>query len=99
MPCFTIAGWLQVLSAVTILVAVGGSLWHRVKTGKGMGVRVIQFVAASSVVPGMVILAIEGKLDGSTTAALMGAFVGYLFSSIAKFDEPGAKEERARSQP
>jgi hypothetical protein len=58
---------------------------HRLVSKKGVGVRVIQFVGAASIVPGVVILALADKLD-STNAAILGAFAGYLFSNIASFD-------------
>jgi len=47
----------------------------------------VQFVAAASFVPGVVILAIGDKIGGETSAALIGAFVGYLFANIGNFDK------------
>jgi hypothetical protein len=81
----TAVEWTQVFLAVAIPLSILGVIVHRLVSKKGVGVRVIQFVGASSLVPGVVILALADKLD-STNAAIFGAFAGYLFSNIASFD-------------
>jgi len=55
--------------------------------GLGIGVRGIQFIAAISFMPGIIILALADKIDASTIATLIGALIGYIFSNIAKFDD------------
>lgn len=78
--------------AVTILVMPLAVLIHRSAAKKadgshfGSGVRVIQLIGAGTLLPSIVILALEGLIDGAAVAALVGAFVGYLFSNIADFD-------------
>ena len=59
----------------------------RMFSRRGIGVRAIQFMAISAIIPGTLLLALQGLLKGETIAALFGATVGYLLSSIAKFDE------------
>ncbi len=59
----------------------------RIFSGKGIGVRAIQFMAIAAIIPGTLLLAFQGLLKGETVAALFGATLGYLLSSIAKFDE------------
>ena len=46
----------------------------------------MQFIGASMLLPTVIILALTDKIGGETSAALIGAFIGYLFSNIAKFD-------------
>ena len=44
----------------------------------------IQFLAVVFVVPAIIILALEGVLGTESTAALLGAIVGYVLSGIGK---------------
>jgi hypothetical protein len=79
--------WIQGICAATFPISVAGIILERIISGRGIGVRAIQFLAAAMVIPGIIILVFAGKLDGSTAAALVGAFIGYLFSTITKFDD------------
>ncbi len=54
---------------------------------KGMGVRAIQYVAVATIVPGVILLAMQGLLVGETVAAIFSGMIGYLLSQISKFDE------------
>lgn len=84
--------WIEVLLAATMLIVPLAVLIQRsiAKTKEGahfgMGVRITQLIAACNLPPAIIILAMEGLLDGSAVAALGGALVGYLFSGIADFD-------------
>jgi hypothetical protein len=80
---------LQIVLAGTIPTAVLGVIATRLLSGKGVGVRSIQFMAVAAIVPGILLLAIRGLLEGEAVAAILGSTVGYLLSSIAKFDERG----------
>lgn len=82
----TVREWVELIAATTIPVAVLGLIVNRICSAKGIGVRAIQFLAVATFIPTILILALEGILDGSTVSALVGAFVGYLFSNIAEFD-------------
>ena len=76
---------LSYILASAIPLAVTGVLLQRLVEGKGIGVRAIQFVAATSILPIVAILALEKIIDGSTVSALIGALIGYLFANIAEF--------------
>ena len=84
--------WVEIALALSMLVTPIALLIHRTIAKKsggesfGMGVRQVQFLGASLLVPGLFILALERVIDGCTVAALAGAFVGYLFSGIVEFD-------------
>jgi hypothetical protein len=82
----TFTQWIVLLCALTLPIAVSGLAVNRLVLGRSYGVRAIQFVGASSVVPGVIILALMDKLD-ATTITLLGAFIGYLFYNIWRFDE------------
>jgi membrane associated rhomboid family serine protease len=58
---------------------------HRVALKKGIGARVIQYLAVILIVPGILILALEKVFAPETTAALFGAITGYLLSGIGEF--------------
>jgi hypothetical protein len=77
---------IEVIAAVTIPVALLAIIGERLWSKKGVGVRTIQFAAVAMFVPLILILALEQIVDGSVVSALVGAFVGYLFSNIGDFD-------------
>ncbi|WP_421786425.1 hypothetical protein [Hyphobacterium sp.] len=79
--------WVSIICAATIPLGIIGILLERCISKKGIGVRSIQFAAAISFVPAIILLAINNLIDAATTSALIGAMIGYLFSGIAKFDD------------
>lgn len=68
--------------AVPILLVV-----QRIISGKGIGVRAIQFVAVATVVPAVVVLAMQGLMQGETVAAILSGLIGYLLGNVSKFDD------------
>ncbi len=88
MPTVTIE-WVQLASAAVFPLVIFAVIVNRWLTEKGIGVRVVQFSAAAMVIPGVVILATGGYIGGETSAALIGAFIGYLFANIGNFDKSG----------
>lgn len=89
------AFWVKVgIEAVACVVMLGG-LWgifsERKRTGRGIGVRIIQFATVVLVLPTILILALQGVLETQTTAALIGAVVGYILSGIGKDEPPKPK--------
>lgn len=84
--------WIEVILAATMLIIPLAVLIQRCvaknKEGAhfGMGVRITQLIAACNLPPALIILAMEGLIDGATVAALVGAFVGYMFSGLVEFD-------------
>lgn len=84
--------WIEGILAASMLIVPLAVLIQRSIAKKkdgahfGMGVRITQLIGACNLPPMLIILAMEGLIDGSTIAALAGAFAGYLFSGIAEFD-------------
>lgn len=66
-------------------------MWHRIKTGMGLGVRVIQTIGVVVGLPAVVLLGLEGVIEGQTVAALIAGVLGYLLSSISQFDADGER--------
>lgn len=60
---------------------------QRIISGKGIGVRAIQFVAVATVVPAVVVLAMQGLMQGETVAAILSGLIGYLLGNVSKFDD------------
>jgi F0F1-type ATP synthase assembly protein I len=72
------------------IIMIGGTIGvfiERFKHQKGIGVRVIQFLAVILLIPTIFILALENILNAQTVSALLGAMIGYILSNIGK-DEP-----------
>ncbi len=84
--------WIEIIAALTMLataIGIGINRCRKNKEGKvkGIGVRVIQFMALGALIPAILILALEHVLDGSAAAALLGTLAGYLFSHISEYDK------------
>lgn len=77
---------IELMVASCIPIGLVLLILHRIKTDKGIGVRVIQFICVIMTIPGIMLLALEKILDGQTVAALMGGLLGYLLSGISNFD-------------
>ena len=78
---------LEIGAVIIMIGGVAGVFVERMRSGKGIGVRVIQLLSVVLVVPVVLILALEGVLGGETVGTLLGAIVGYILSGIGK-DEP-----------
>jgi hypothetical protein len=77
---------IELIASLTMLAGIIGVAWNRISTGKGIGVRTIQFSGIVIGLPVVLILSLENKFD-SAAAALMGAVFGYLLSNIGNFDK------------
>jgi hypothetical protein len=76
------------LLVLVILVAVGGMMWNRIATKRGISWKIIRFNAICIALPLAGVLALNGKLDQAATAIIAGA-LGYAFGkSDPENDEP-----------
>ena len=75
---------IELIAASIMIVGVFGVFYDRIKHKKGIGVRVIQFLAVVFVVPAILILALERVLSTESTATLLGTIIGYVLSGIGK---------------
>ena len=76
--------WLEVAAALIMVGGTAGVFIERYRTKRGIGVRIIQFLAVIIVVPVVLILALENILSSEAVATLLGAVVGYILSGIGK---------------
>jgi len=84
----------SLLELIAIVIMAGGLvglLVERFKSKRGIGVRAIQFLCVTLIVPAMLILGLEGILTTEILGTLFGAIIGYVLSGIGK-DEPSRKE-------
>ncbi len=84
--------WVEIAASISIPIGIVSVIWNRISTQKGLSVRSIQFLALCTIIPLILILGLEGILEGGTIGALLGALVGYLFSNIGKYDENFSKK-------
>jgi hypothetical protein len=76
--------WLD--GALVVLMAIGviGVLTTQIIQNKGIGPRVIQFIGVCLVVPTILILAIEDKIDKQNLGTIVGAIIGYVLAGIGE---------------
>jgi hypothetical protein len=87
--------WLELIAAVVMVGGLVGILIERCRSGRGVGVRTIQFLCVTFVVPAMLILGLEGILTTEILGTLFGAVIGYVLSGIGKDDPPSKKKTGA----
>ena len=73
---------------VTMLViAVGGvigGVWNRLKLNRGIGLRFIQYLGLTVLVPIIAILSLEERISQEMTGAIAAAAVGAVLAGLGK---------------
>ena len=77
-------GIIELLVASIMVAGLIGIFIERLITKRGIGVRVIQFLAVTLIIPSILILSLEGILEAQASATLFGTIVGYVLSGIGK---------------
>lgn len=68
------------------LMFLGVAFAERWRSRKGLGVRTIQILSILLVVPTLIVLSVEGKVEGESIMALLGTIVGFTLSGLSSFD-------------
>jgi hypothetical protein len=89
--------YLELGAMAIMLLVVLGIFIERIISKRGLGARIIQFMAVGLIVPVILILALEGKLATETTATIIGALIGYLLSGIGNWKSSEEKDLTLRS--
>jgi hypothetical protein len=78
--------------AMLTIAVVGtiGGVWNRIQLRRGPGLRFIQYLGLTVLVPLIVILSLEGCISQEMTGAIAAASVGGVLGAIGK-DEPESK--------
>jgi hypothetical protein len=92
MPTLSVKDAVELIAAGMLPLAYVGFMWHRIAGKKSIGARAIQFMAVVTLLPVIVILALEKVLDGQTIGTLIGGLTGYLLSGISNYDRPGGPD-------
>jgi hypothetical protein len=80
---------IEVMLALTMFVAAFGVVFDRMIMGrKGVGLRIVQFLLITFVVPAVGIAFLQNKITGEPLAAILGAMVGSLSLLKCKEAEP-----------
>ncbi|WP_462266731.1 hypothetical protein [Mucilaginibacter sp.] len=78
--------YIELIMAATIPLALLLIMFRTVYRNKGIGARTVQFVSILSLIPAIIILAIEEILKGETVATLLGGLAGYVLSGVGGYD-------------
>lgn len=77
----------NIVEGVPLLIAMAGAIggvWNRFKLGKGIGLRFIQYLGLTVLVPIFVILSLEGRISQEMTGAIAAAAVGAVLAGLGK---------------
>jgi len=77
----------NIVEAFMLLVAsagVIGGIWNRLKLNKGIGIRFIQYLGLTVLVPIIAILSLQERISPEMTGAIAAAAVGGVLAGIGK---------------
>ena len=77
----------NIVEGVLLVIAMAGAIggvWNRLKLGKGIGLRFIQYLGLTVLLPIIVILSLEGRISQEMTGAIAAAGVGAVLAGIGK---------------
>ena len=77
--------WIEIAAAVVLISGPILVIGDRLRSGKGIGARIIQLLAVLMVIPAILILALEGTIDGATAGTLFGTLIGFVLSDVGSF--------------
>lgn len=77
----------EIILALCMLVVIIGVICERIKSKRGIGIRIIQFLAAGLLIPLIGILGVRKVLPSESIATLFGAIAGYILANIGKEEE------------
>jgi hypothetical protein len=88
----------EILSGLSMVIFLFLIFRNRAKQGKGIGERIIQFTCIVFLIQCIIILGLEGVLQGETIATLLGGLGGYVLSSMSQGggDDGGVKKQNAQ---
>ena len=70
--------WVSIILAFSIIVVIGGGLWSRGSSQKGIGWQFIRFTVIGVSLPICALLALNNALTGEAATLIAGA-MGYAF--------------------
>jgi hypothetical protein len=75
----------NIIEGAMVLIATAGvigGIWNRIKANKGIGMRFIQYLGVTLVLPSIVVLSLEDRISQEMTGAIFVAVVGGLLASV-----------------
>jgi hypothetical protein len=79
--------WLDAALVGLMVIGIVGTLYHRIRMEFGIGDRAIQLVGLCLIIPAVLILSLESKIQGETLGTIFGAIIGYALSGIGNPDQ------------
>ena len=70
-----------IMIAIALVGTVGG-ICNRIRTNKGIGMRFIQYLGVTLVLPVIAVLSLEDRISQEMTGAIFIAVVGGLLASV-----------------
>jgi drug/metabolite transporter (DMT)-like permease len=74
----------EIAMLVIAVVCGAGGIWNRFKLDKGIGLRFIQYLGLTVLMPIFVILALEGRISQEMTGAIAAAAVGGVLTGFGR---------------
>jgi len=77
----------NIVEGTMLIIATAGvigGIWNRIKLVKGIGVRFIQYLGVTLVLPVIAVLSLEDRISQEMTGAIFIAVVGGLLASVGK---------------
>lgn len=66
------------------VVGIGGGVANRIKLNKGIGIRFIQYLGLTVILPIITILSLEGRISQEMTGAVAATAIGAVLAGIGR---------------
>ena len=66
------------------VVSIVGGVWNRLKLGKGIGLRFVQYLGLTVLLPTFAILTLENRISQEMTGAIAVAAIGAVLAGLGK---------------
>lgn len=83
--------WAEGVFLVVVVAGIGFGAWNRIHLSKGIGIRFIQYLGMTVLMPTIAILSLEGRISQEMTGAIAAAAVGAVLVGIGKDEAPSSK--------
>ena len=73
-------------TAMLLIAVVGvvGGVWNRLKLGRGIGLRFVQYLGLTVLLPAFAILSLENRISQEMTGAIAAAAIGAVLAGLGK---------------
>jgi hypothetical protein len=87
----TTKDWVELIAVATGPFGLLLLMVQRLKTGKSIGARVVQFATVILLFPIILVLGLEKIIDSATIGTMLGGVAGFVLSRVGEYTPAGSR--------